>query len=69
KARRASSLLLGAVLLQYGLGISALLRFGQAPPPMTEAVVLGTLHQATAMVLVTAALWFAHASRRPPAAP
>jgi len=62
--RRAASCLLGAVLLQYALGIVAILRFGQAPPPAAEAVAIGTLHQAGAMVLVTAALWFAHAARR-----
>jgi cytochrome c oxidase assembly protein subunit 15 len=62
---RGAAWLLGAVLLQYGLGIVAILRFGQAPPPMAEAVAIGTLHQAGAMVVVTAALWFAHAARSP----
>ncbi len=62
--RRAATLMLGAVLLQYALGIVTILRFGQAPPPMAEAVAIGTLHQAGAMVLVTAALWFAHVARR-----
>ncbi len=38
--------------------------FGQTPPPMGEAVAIGTLHQAGAMLLVTAAVWFAHSARR-----
>ncbi len=63
--RRAAAHMLGAVLLQYALGIVTILRLGTAPPPMAEAVAIGTLHQAGAMVLVTAALWFAHAARRP----
>jgi cytochrome c oxidase assembly protein subunit 15 len=63
-ARRAGLWLLGAVLLQYALGVVTVLRFGQAPPPLTEAVAIGTLHQAGAMALVTAALWLAHAARR-----
>jgi heme a synthase len=63
RVRRAAGLMLGAVLLQYALGIVAILRFGQAPPPAMEAVAIGTLHQAGAMILVTAALWFAHAVR------
>jgi cytochrome c oxidase assembly protein subunit 15 len=67
--RRAAAGLLGAMLLQYALGIVAILRFGQAPPPLTEAVAIGTLHQAGAMILVTAALWFAHSARRPTASP
>jgi cytochrome c oxidase assembly protein subunit 15 len=67
-ARRAAPYLLGAVLLQYALGIVTILGFGQAPPPMAEAVAIGTLHQAGAMVLVTAALWLAHAARRASAA-
>lgn len=62
--RRGAHLLVGAVLVQYGLGIVTLLRFGQAPPPLAEAVAIGTLHQAWAMVVVSAALWFAHAARR-----
>lgn len=62
--RRASWLMLGAVLLQYALGVVTILRFGQAPPPALEAVAIGTLHQAGAMILVTAAVWFAHAARR-----
>jgi cytochrome c oxidase assembly protein subunit 15 len=66
-ARGAAHLLLGAAVLQVALGIVTLLRFGQAPPPMAEAVALGTLHQAGAMILVTAAVWFAHAARRAPA--
>jgi cytochrome c oxidase assembly protein subunit 15 len=63
RVRRAAGLMLGAVLLQYALGVVAILRFGQAPPPAAEAVAIGTLHQAGAMILVTAALWFAHAAR------
>ncbi|MGH7006659.1 MAG: COX15/CtaA family protein, partial [Alphaproteobacteria bacterium] len=62
-ASKAALCLIGAVLLQYALGVVTILRFGQAPPPMTEAVAIGTLHQAGAMVLVTAAVWFAHAAR------
>jgi cytochrome c oxidase assembly protein subunit 15 len=61
--RRASLLMLGAVLLQYALGVVTILRFGQAPPPAMEAVAIGTLHQVGAMILVTAAVWFAHAAR------
>ena len=61
---RGAALMLGAVLLQYALGIVAILRFGQVPPPAAEAVAIGMLHQAGAMLLVTAALWFAHAARR-----
>ena len=67
RVRGAAGWMLAAVLLQYALGIATILRFGQAPPPMAEAVALGTLHQAGAMLLVTAALWFAHAARRAPA--
>jgi cytochrome c oxidase assembly protein subunit 15 len=61
--RRSAALMLGAVLLQYALGIVTILSFGQTPPPMAAAVAIGTLHQAGAMVLVTAVLWFAHAAR------
>ena len=67
--RRAAALIVGAVLLQYALGIGAILSFGQAPPQMAAAVAIGTLHQAGAMVLVTAAVWFAHAARRATSAP
>jgi cytochrome c oxidase assembly protein subunit 15 len=67
-ARRVGAWLLGAVLLQYALGIVTILIFGQAPPPTAEAVAIGTLHQAGAMILVTAALWLAHAARRANAA-
>jgi hypothetical protein len=35
---------------------------------MAAAVAIGTLHQAGAMILVTAAVWFAHAARRAAAA-
>jgi cytochrome c oxidase assembly protein subunit 15 len=62
--RRTAALTAGAVLLQYALGIVTILSFGQTPPPMDAAVAIGTLHQAGAMILVTAALWFAHAARR-----
>ena len=65
--RRGAGLMLAAVLLQYALGVVTILRFGQAPPPLAEAVAIGTLHQAGAMILVTAALWFAHAARHAPA--
>ncbi len=64
RVRGAAGWMLAAVLLQYALGIATILRFGQAPPPMAEAVAIGTLHQAGAMLLVTAALWFAHSVRR-----
>jgi len=62
--RRAVGWMLAAVLLQYGLGIATILLFGRAPPPLAEAVAIGTLHQAGAMILVTAALRFADAARR-----
>jgi cytochrome c oxidase assembly protein subunit 15 len=64
RVRGASAWMLAAVLLQYALGIATILMFGQTPPPMSEAVAIGTLHQAGAMVLVSAAVWFAHAARR-----
>ena len=64
RTRRAALWLGGAVLLQYALGIVTILRFGQSPPPSGEAVAIGTMHQAGAMVLVTAAAWFAHAARQ-----
>jgi cytochrome c oxidase assembly protein subunit 15 len=64
RPRRAVLWLAGALLLQYGLGIVTILRFGQSPPPSSEAVAIGTMHQAGAMVLVTAAVWFAHAARQ-----
>ncbi len=64
RVRGAAIWLLAAVLLQYALGIATILMFGQTPPPMGEAVAIGTLHQAGAMILVTAAVWFAHAARR-----
>ncbi|MCO6417566.1 COX15/CtaA family protein [Siccirubricoccus sp. KC 17139] len=57
---RAACLLLGAsVCLQYGLGIATLL--------LVVPVWLGTLHQATAVLVLTAALAALHALR-PPAA-
>lgn len=64
RVRGAAVWVLAAVLLQYALGVATILMFGQTPPPMGEAVAIGTLHQAGAMVLVTAAVWFAHAARR-----
>jgi cytochrome c oxidase assembly protein subunit 15 len=64
RVRGASAWLLAAVLLQYGLGIATIFMFGQTPPPMGEAVAIGTLHHAGAMILVTATVWFAHAARR-----
>lgn len=63
RPRRGALFLLGAVVLQYALGVVTILRFGQAPPPAAEAVAIGTLHQAGAMILVAAAVWFAHAAR------
>ena len=63
RVRGAAVWTLAAVLLQYALGVATILLFGQAPPPMAEAVAIGTLHQAGAMLLVTAALWSAHAAR------
>jgi len=62
-ARNGATYLVAAVVLQYALGIVTILRFGQAPPPQAEAVAIGTLHQAGAMILITAAVWFAHAAR------
>jgi cytochrome c oxidase assembly protein subunit 15 len=64
RVRGASAWMLAAVLLQYALGIATILMYGQTPPPMGEAVAIGTLHQAGAMVLVSAAVWLAHAARR-----
>jgi hypothetical protein len=64
RVRGAAAWLLAAVLLQYGLGIATIFMFGNTPPPMGEAVAIGTLHQAGAMILVTATVWFAHAARR-----
>lgn len=55
--RRATSLLLIAVLLQVGLGIWTLLAF--------VPVSLGTLHQAGALVVVTAMVWVIHRSYAP----
>lgn len=51
----AASLLLLAVLLQVALGIWTLLAF--------VPVSLGTLHQAGALVVVTATIWLAHRCR------
>jgi cytochrome c oxidase assembly protein subunit 15 len=57
KRRNAATALLLAVLLQYGLGIATLLAF--------VPVWLGTLHQAGAMIVVTALVWQFHAARLP----
>jgi cytochrome c oxidase assembly protein subunit 15 len=54
--RGAASMLLLAVLCQAGLGIATLLT---AVP-----VWLGVLHQASAMIVVTAAVWLAHSFRQ-----
>lgn len=51
-------LLLGAVLLQFGLGVTTLL--------MRVPVPLGVLHQAGALVLISCALFLVHALRRVP---
>ncbi|MEQ8695297.1 MAG: COX15/CtaA family protein [Bauldia litoralis] len=53
--RGAATMLLFAVLVQAGIGIATLL--------MAVPVWLGVLHQAMAMVVVTAAVWFAHTFR------
>ncbi len=53
--------LTGAVLLQYALGIVALLHV----VPLS----LGTLHQAVAVLVLTAGLLALHALRRPPVLP
>jgi heme a synthase len=60
-ARLASTLLLGALALQVGLGISTLL--------LRVPVGLGAAHQGGAVVVFAAALWFAHELRRPLAGP
>jgi cytochrome c oxidase assembly protein subunit 15 len=54
--RGAASLLLLAVMVQVGLGISTLL--------MAVPVWLGVLHQGWAMMVITAAVWLAHSFRR-----
>ncbi|WP_198376913.1 COX15/CtaA family protein, partial [Neoroseomonas rubea] len=56
-ARRAVVGLAGAVALQYALGIATLLA--------VVPVWLGTLHQAVAVLVLTAALLAMHALRRP----
>ncbi|MBP0465097.1 COX15/CtaA family protein [Roseomonas sp. PWR1] len=56
-ARRAVAGLAGAVALQYALGIATLLA--------VVPVWLGTLHQAVAVLVLTAALLAMHALRRP----
>ncbi len=60
-ARGATLLLGGAVLLQYALGVATLL--------LVVPVWLGTLHQATAVLVLTAALLALHALREPAAGP
>jgi hypothetical protein len=62
--RAAAAYLLGAVLLQYALGIVTVLRFGLAPPPMAEAV--GDRHatpDGSADPGDRPRIWFAHAAR------
>ncbi len=54
--RGAASLLLLAVMIQAGLGITTLL--------LAVPVWLGVLHQAWAMVVITCAVWLAHSFRR-----
>lgn len=60
-ARRAVLFLVGAVLLQYALGIVTLLH--------VVPVSLGTLHQAVAVLVLTAGLLALHGLRRPTAPP
>ncbi len=59
-ARAACLLLLGAVAVQYALGVATLL--------MVVPVWLGTLHQGWAVAVLAAALLALHALRLPPAA-
>lgn len=54
--KRAAGFMAAAVLAQFGLGIMTLLAY--------VPVSLGTLHQAGAVVVVTAVLWFIHVNRR-----
>lgn len=63
--RRGALLLLGAVALQYALGAATILIFGAARPPLTGGVAIGTLHQAGAMIVVGATVWFMHVARSP----
>jgi cytochrome c oxidase assembly protein subunit 15 len=56
-ARRACLGLAGAVCLQYGLGVATLL--------MVVPAWLGTLHQACAVLVLTAALLALHSLREP----
>ncbi len=62
--RQATQWLLAAVAVQYALGVATILMFGVARPPLFGGVAIGTLHQAGAMILTTAAVWLAHAARR-----
>ena len=61
EARHAANCLLGALALQVSLGISTLL--------LRVPVVLGVAHQGGAVIVLAAALWLAHALRRPAAEP
>ena len=49
---------LGAALVQYGLGVATLL--------LVVPIALATLHQAVAMLVLTAAIVLLHTSRPPP---
>jgi cytochrome c oxidase assembly protein subunit 15 len=65
RVRTAAALLAVATLFQYLLGITTLLIFGEWRPPHPLGIAFGTLHQGSAMLVITAAVWFAHAWRRP----
>lgn len=54
-AARAANVVMGLVVLQYGLGVTTLLT--------CVPVSLGTLHQAGALALTTGLLWFTHTLR------
>lgn len=56
RARHAAFALLGAIVLQYALGVATLLA--------VVPVWLGTLHQAVAVLVLTAAILALHATRR-----
>jgi cytochrome c oxidase assembly protein subunit 15 len=62
--RAAVTLVLAAVAAQYALGVATILIFGVSRPPLAGGVAIGTVHQAGAMLVVTAAVWLAHAARR-----
>lgn len=55
QARR-STVLLGAAVLQVSLGIATLM--------MSVPVLLGAMHQAGAVLLLTAAIWYRHGMKR-----